>query len=107
MPYLRGYKIKLFLIAADFPRIEKVYRENDALCIASDCSFKVAFAPNDYKTADYLSRICLDESLRQTINLPSDSQIILMDKGRPIISKKVFYYKDAEMKKKIMAPVSI
>jgi type IV secretion system protein VirD4 len=111
MPYLRGYKIKLFLIASDIERMENVYEENGASAIISDCNTKIFFAAKSFKTASKISQICLDKSKNAPLlswqevnNLGSDLQIIVRDGEQPIISKKVFYYEDEEMKKKIIAP---
>ena len=110
MPYFRGYKIKLFLIASDIERIENVYGENGSSAIISDCASKIFFAAKSFKTANKISQICLDKSKnapllswQEIINLIPDSQIIARDGEEPIISKKVFYYEDEEMKKKIIA----
>lgn len=110
MPYFRGYKIKLFLITSDIERIENVYGENGASAIISDCDTKIFFAAKSVKTANKISQICLDKSKnleliswQEAMNLASDSQIITRDREQPIISKKVFYYEDEEMKKKIIA----
>ena len=110
MPYFRGYKIKLFLIASDIERIENVYGENGSCAIISDCASKIFFAAKSFKTANKISQICLDKSKdleliswQEVNNLGSDSQIITRDGEQPIISKKVFYYEDEEMKKKIIA----
>ncbi|WP_375333686.1 type IV secretory system conjugative DNA transfer family protein [Candidatus Tisiphia endosymbiont of Xenochironomus xenolabis] len=111
LPYFRGYKIKLFLISSNIGKIEEVYGENETENIISDCTCKIAFGANNYKTANLISEICQDRekntellSWEQVMSLPVDSQIILMDKEQPVILKKVFYYDDEEMKKKIIAP---
>jgi type IV secretion system protein VirD4 len=114
LPYFRGYKIKLFLISSDIGKIESIYGKNATRSIISDCTFKVAFAANDSKSANQISSICLDRkenvelmSWQQIMNLPSDSQIILIDKEEPIVSKKVFYYEDEAMKNKIITPTPL
>ena len=111
MPYFRGYKIKLFLITSDFERIENVYGENGASSIISDCSSKIFFAAKSFKTANKISQTCLDKSKNLEIlswqeinNLGLDLQIIARDGEQPIISKKVFYYEDEEMKNRILSP---
>jgi len=107
--YFRGYKIKLFLIAADIESIENVYGENGASAIISDCDTKIFFAAKSFKTANKISQICLNKSKnvemlswQEVMNLAPDSQIITRDREQPIISKKVFYYEDEEVKKKII-----
>jgi len=98
------------LIASDIERIENVYGENGSSATISDCASKIFFAAKSFKTANKISRICLDKSKnleliswQEIINLIPDSQIIARDGEEPIISKKVFYYEDEEMKKKIIA----
>jgi len=109
--YFRGYKIKLFLIAADIESIENVYGENGTSAITSDCDTKIFFAAKSFKTANNISQLCLNKSnnlelisWQEAMNLSTDSQIILRNGEQPIISKKVFYYEDEEVKKKIMTP---
>jgi len=109
--YFRGYKIKLFLIAADIESIENVYGENSASAIISDCDTKIFFAAKSFKTANKISQICIDKSKnleliswQEAMNLSMDSQIILRNGEQPIISKKVFYYADEAVKKKIITP---
>ena len=111
MPYFRGYKIKLFLITSDIEGIENVYGENGASAIISDCSSKIFFASKSFKTANKISQTCLDKSKNLEIlswqeinNLGLDLQIIARDGEQPIISKKVFYYEDEEMKNRILSP---
>ena len=110
MPYFRGYKIKLFLITSDIEGIENVYGENGASAIISDCSSKIFFAAKSFKTANKISQTCLDKSKnvellswQEVAGLAPDLQIIAIDGEQPIISKKVFYYEDEEVKKRIKA----
>ena len=105
--YLRGYKIKLFLIAADIDSIEKVYEECDTNIIMSNCAFKIVFAPNDYNTADVLSLICIDHKTQEgfytpeeLIAIPHDSQVLIIDHQDPLLFKKEYYYENEELKKR-------
>jgi len=111
MPYFRGYKIKLFLISSDIERIENVYGESVASAIISDCNSKIFFAAKNFRTANKISQTCLDKSKnpsllswQEVLGLAPDLQIIAIDGEQPIISKKVFYYEDEEIKKRIIAP---
>lgn len=106
--YLRGYKVRLFNIASDIGQIEEVYGKNVASSIISDCDFKIFFASKDHKTAQYVSLLCLDKntdkeclSSAEVMNLHQDSQIILLDKEQPIICKKMKYYEDEDLKRRI------
>ena len=115
MPYFRGYKIKLFLIASDIERIENIYDENGASAIIQDCHYKIFFAAKSFKTANKISQICQGKLADKSKNvqllswsdvtgLVLDSQIIAIDGEQPIISKKIFYYEDEEMRKRIVTP---
>jgi type IV secretion system protein VirD4 len=93
--YLRGYSVRLFAISSDILQIQRLYGKKEASSIISDCHFKVFFATNDYKTAQYITSLCIDInegkelfSWQQIMSLPVDSQIVLPDKEQPIISKK-------------------
>jgi type IV secretion system protein VirD4 len=95
LPYLKGYKIRLFLTASNLTEIQEVYNEKDYENILGCCTFKVIFTPNNFKTSDALSKICIDKkknkelfSWQEMMNFPIDCQIILMQKNEPIICKK-------------------
>lgn len=110
--YLRGYKVRLFAISSDIQHLEELYGKGETASIISDCNFKIFFASNDYKTVKYVPSLCVDKnenkdsiSCRHGINLPQDSQIILLGKEQPIICKKIKYYEDEELKKKITTSV--
>lgn len=112
--YLRGYKVRLFTISSDVLQIESIYGKNEALSLISDCNFKVFFAAGDHKTAKFISSLCIDTnegkelfSWQQIISLPGDSQIVLLDKEQPVISKKIKYFDDKELKSRITDPVKI
>jgi type IV secretion system protein VirD4 len=114
IPYFRGYKIKLFLITSDINKIEKIYGEIDTNSLMSDCHTIISFAANNYETANKISKMCVDKSSntelmswQQIINLPSDSLIILRNNEQLKVLKKLFYYKDEELKKRIIKPVML
>ena len=69
---------------------------------------------NKKSPVNKISQICQRKSSnleliswQEAMNLASDSQIIWRNREQPIISKKVFYYEDEEVKKKIMTPKSL
>ena len=106
--YLRGYKVRLFAIASSIQDIEKLYGESDASNIISDCSFKIFFGASDFKTAKHISYLCLDKkenketmSWQEIMNLSQGLQIILMEKEQPLVLKKMKYYEDEVLKKRI------
>jgi type IV secretion system protein VirD4 len=110
--YLRGYKVRLFAIASSIQDIEELYGESEASNIISDCNFKIFFGANDFKTAKHISYLCPDKSLdkkenkeimswQEIMNLPQDLQIVLAEKEQPLIIKKMKYYENDELKKRI------
>ncbi len=114
MPYLRGYRIKLFLISSNIELIEAVYGEADARSMMSCCAYKIAFTADDYENANKISKLCIDRSEHEELmswekimNLPATSQILLRDHMQPIISNKYVYHEEDEMKQKILPPAKI
>ncbi|MBM3590942.1 MAG: type IV secretory system conjugative DNA transfer family protein, partial [Alphaproteobacteria bacterium] len=92
---------------------ENVYGESVASAIISDCNSKIFFAAKNFRTANKISQICQGKladksknpsllSWQEVLGLAPDSQIIAIDGEQPIISKKVFYYEDEDMKKRII-----
>lgn len=55
LAYIAGYDIRAFLIAQDLNQIEKAYGANNA--ILGNCHIRIAFAPNDERTAKRLSEM--------------------------------------------------
>jgi len=88
--------------------IEELYGESDASNIISDCSFKIFFGANDFKTPKHISYLCLDKKENKEImpwqeimNLPQDLQIVLTEKDQLLILKKMKYHEDEALKKRI------
>ncbi len=112
IPYFRGYKIRLLLIAQDLNDLKGSYCEKGANAILANSSFKIAFTPNNYETANFISNLSVDKikkeislSWQDVMSIPSDHQIILADNQQPMISKKLFYYNKPEFKDKMIDPV--
>ncbi|MDZ5761816.1 Type IV secretion system component VirD4 [Candidatus Cyrtobacter comes] len=112
--YFRGYKVRLLTISSDIQQIEELYGKMGSSSIIADCHFKVFFASNDPKTAEYISSLCIDKnegkellSWQQIMSLSQDSQIILLDKEQPIVSKKIKYYDDEELVERIIDPAKL
>jgi type IV secretion system protein VirD4 len=82
MPYFRGYKIRLFLIASSSFEIDHVYG-SDAQALMSNCPYKICFMG------------CTTYAIRK------DQQILVIEHTEPVISKKFIYYEDNQMKNKI------
>ncbi len=68
---IRGYKVRMVLIAQDYLQLTKYYGENQT--IFSNCGVRIAYAPNEMKTAELLSKYTgtktyVAESTSTTIN---------------------------------------
>ncbi|MCF8462309.1 MAG: type IV secretory system conjugative DNA transfer family protein [Rickettsiaceae bacterium] len=114
LAYLRGYKVRLLVISSDVLQIEALYGTKEALSLISDCHFKVFFAANDHRTAGVISSLCIDKneekelfSWQQIMSLPTDSQVVLLDKEQPVILQKSKYFDDEELKSRVIDTVKI
>jgi type IV secretion system protein VirD4 len=55
LSYLAGYGLKAYLITQDIRQIVDAYGQNES--IVSNCHVRIAFAPNQYETAELLSKM--------------------------------------------------
>jgi len=55
LSYMAGYGLKAYLIAQDIRQIIDAYGSNES--IVSNCHVRIAFAPNQYETAELLSKM--------------------------------------------------
>jgi type IV secretion system protein VirD4 len=55
LSYMAGYGLKAFLITQDIRQIVDAYGNNES--IVSNCHIRIAFAPNQYETAELLSKM--------------------------------------------------
>src|SRR6201986_1372239 len=55
LSYMAGYGIKAYLITQDIRQITDAYGRNES--IVSNCHVRIAFAPNQYDTAELLSKM--------------------------------------------------
>src|ERR1700743_3240740 len=55
LSYMAGYGLKAYLITQDIRQIVDAYGNNES--IVSNCHVRIAFAPNQYETAELLSRM--------------------------------------------------
>lgn len=105
--YLRGYKIRLFLITSDFERVENIYNENITNSIIAGCFYKIFYSAKSTKSAQKISQICINDfnktallSWQEILTLDDNQQILLEGKTAKI-SNKFFYYQDDELKARI------
>lgn len=55
LSYMAGYGLKAYLITQDIRQIVDAYGNNES--IVSNCHVRIAFAPNQYETAELLSKM--------------------------------------------------
>ncbi len=55
LSYMAGYGLKAYLITQDIRQIVDAYGNNES--IVSNCHVRIAFAPNQFETADLLSKM--------------------------------------------------
>jgi hypothetical protein len=55
LSYIAGYGLKAYLITQDIRQIVDAYGQNES--IVSNCHIRIASAPNQYETAELLSKI--------------------------------------------------
>jgi type IV secretion system protein VirD4 len=55
LSYMAGYGLKAYLITQDIRQIVDAYGQNES--IVSNCHIRIAFAPNQYETAELLSKM--------------------------------------------------
>ena len=110
--YLRGYKIRLFMIASDINNIKNIYGEGPAHNILALADFKIFFAPRDLYTAAQIVSLCIDHDIRayscqQIMSLPSDLQMMILENAKPVITKKRKYYDEKIFHNRIMRPIIV
>ncbi len=98
IPYFRGYKLRLALIARDLNDIKSSYCDKDTSTLVNTPDFKIAFTTNSTETADFLK----DRAKVDLMNLSKDQQVILADYEKPVIAKKPRYYDIKEFQDKVI-----
>src|SRR5438552_15040641 len=63
LSYMAGYGLKAYLITQDIRQIVDAYGPNES--IVSNCHVRVAFTPNQYETADLLSRMTGTQTIQK------------------------------------------
>jgi type IV secretion system protein VirD4 len=114
IPYFRGYKVRLVMIAQDLNDIKAIYCEKGASSILSNSTFKIAFATSNIDAAHFISNLSIDRvkqevaiSWQSVMSMGEDQQIIITYNEQPIISKKLRYYDFPLFKDKIIEPVKL
>jgi type IV secretion system protein VirD4 len=109
LPYSRGYRTKLLLIAENLSQIKNVYGEDGMNIITSNTATKISYGTNDYHTAETIAKLASslssnDVSANDVINLDSQKEIILQDRSDATVCQRLVYHKDATLSDRIMEP---
>ncbi|MEI6287203.1 MAG: type IV secretory system conjugative DNA transfer family protein [Bacillota bacterium] len=130
LAYIAGYGMKALLIIQDLAQLNKVYKENNS--IMGNCHIRIAYAPNDIKVMEYLSKLLgtrtevieqksynnghffmkestsLQEVKRELLTpgeiaqLPPDAAIINVAGHKPIWTRKIKYYSEPVFTKRVI-----
>ena len=63
LSYMAGYGLKAYLITQDIRQIQEQYGEHES--IMSNCHVRIAYAPNQYETAELLSKMAGNKTVKQ------------------------------------------
>ncbi|WP_316354184.1 type IV secretory system conjugative DNA transfer family protein [Candidatus Trichorickettsia mobilis] len=114
IPYFRGYKVRLLMIAQNLNDVKASYCEKGANSLLSNSTFKVAFTANNIDTANFVSNLAIDRvkkevsiSWQTVMSIGLDEQIIITDNEQPIISKKLRYHDFPEFKDRVIEPAKL
>lgn len=98
--YLRGYKVSLFLTIQNLHQLRSVYKD-DTHSILNNVAFRISFHANDFETAEFIAKLCLNEKgfeVNDIITLSHDQQIVLNEVSRPVKEKKFRYFDNPILK---------
>jgi type IV secretion system protein VirD4 len=111
IPYFRGYKVRLMIVAQNLNDLKSTYCDKAASSILANSSLKVAFGTSDFDTANYISNLCVDHvkhqvsmSWQEVMSLTNEKQILLGATDAALICKKLHYYDVKELKDRVMEP---
>lgn len=64
--YFRGYRVRLFLIVQDTEQLKGAYEESGMNSFLSNSTFRITFAANNYSTANLISQLCGNKTVKQS-----------------------------------------
>jgi type IV secretion system protein VirD4 len=132
MAYIAGYGMKALLIIQDLAQLTKAYKADNA--ILGNCHIRMAYTPNDIKTAEYISKLLgtrtvvlesksynngniftrestsMQEVKRDLLTpsevtqIPANVEIVFIAGHPPIWGKKIKHWKEPIFKKRLQDP---
>lgn len=76
--YFRGYRVRLFLIIQDTQQLKGAYEDSGMNSFLSNSYFRVTYSANNYETAQLISQLCGNKTVKQVSKSGSGS---LFSKG--------------------------
>lgn len=64
--YFRGYRVRLFLIIQDTQQLKGTYEDAGMNSFLSNSTYRITFAANNYETANLISQLCGNKTVKQT-----------------------------------------
>ncbi|MCF8462833.1 MAG: type IV secretory system conjugative DNA transfer family protein [Rickettsiaceae bacterium] len=64
--YFRGYRVRLFLVIQDTQQLKGTYEEAGMNSFLSNSTFRITFAANNYETANLISQLCGNKTVKQS-----------------------------------------
>ena len=64
--YFRGYRVRLFLVVQDTQQLKGTYEEAGMNSFLSNSYFRITYAANNYETANLISQLCGNKTVKQT-----------------------------------------
>lgn len=116
--YFRSYNVKFCTIVQSPSQIDGVYY-NYINSFLSNSTYRIAYAPNDQKTAQlicdmtYIKEKCSTSmeltgfSGSEIYALPKNKQIVMVEADSALIADKIFYFEDPIFKERLLPPVKI
>jgi len=129
---LAGYNCRVMAIAQGLNWLDVVYGKEKRNALLSGCAHQIFFAPNDLDTPAYISQSCgertvdsvsvtkkssfkyepASKNISQTQKpliskgeirlIRKDEEIMIVEGSRPVRAKKIVYYKDKQLKGRLL-----
>ncbi len=134
---LGGFGCRVMAVVQGLKWLDVVYGKDKRDGILSSCAHQVFFAANDLETASYISQSCGDQTVKsvsvsrkksfkyeapnettgqtnrplisksEARMIPGNKQVMIVEKSRPALVKKIVYYKDKNFTDRLLPPPKV
>ena len=134
---LAGYNVRIMAVVQNISTLDQAYGKDKRNVILSGCAHQVFFAPNELSTPEYVSKSCgnkivetvslskkqsfkyepasrnTGQAVRPLLSeadmklMSGNDQLMLVERCRPVRSKKIVYFKDGSFKGRLLEPPKI